>query len=94
MVSTASSAEIAMQRSPAEPKPGVDGGVGGEVEVGVGQHEHVVLRAAERLDALAVRGAGLVDVLRDRGGADEGDGLDVGVGEQGVDGLLVAVERR
>ena len=49
----------------------VDRGVGGEVEVGVGQHDHVVLRAAERLHALAVRGAGLVDVPRDRGRADE-----------------------
>jgi hypothetical protein len=58
---------------------GVDGGVGGQVEVGVGQDEHVVLGATEGLDALAVGGAGLVDVLRDRGGADEGDGLDVGV---------------
>ena len=54
--STASTTEIAMQRSPAEPKPGVDGGVGHEVEVGVGQHEHVVLRAAERLHPLAVGG--------------------------------------
>ena len=32
---------------------GVDGGVGREIEVGVGQHDHVVLRAAERLHALA-----------------------------------------
>ena len=31
----------------------VDGGVGREIEVGVGQHDHVVLRAAERLHALA-----------------------------------------
>ncbi len=33
---------------------GVDGLVGDEVEVGVGEHQHVVLRAAEGLDALAV----------------------------------------
>ena len=41
---------------------GVDGGVGGEVEVGIRQHQHVVLRAAERLHALAVTGRRLVDV--------------------------------
>jgi hypothetical protein len=31
---------------------GADRGVGGHVEVGVGQHDHVVLRAAERLHRL------------------------------------------
>ena len=30
------------------------GGVGRHVDVGIGQHDHVVLGAAERLDALAV----------------------------------------
>ena len=34
-----------------------DRGVGGQVDVGVGQHDHVVLRAAERLHPLAVRRA-------------------------------------
>src|SRR5207302_7502012 len=48
--------------------------------------------AAERLDALAVRDGLLVDVLGDGGGADEGDGLDAGVGEDGVDGVLAAVD--
>ena len=52
---------------------GVDHGVGGQVEVGVGQDHGVVLGAAEGLHALAVGGAGGVDVLRDRGGADEAD---------------------
>ena len=33
---------------------GADQRVGGELEVGVGQHDRVVLRAAERLHALAV----------------------------------------
>ena len=70
---------------------GVDGGVGGQVEVGVGQHDHVVLGAAEGLHPLAVRGAGLVDVAGDRSGADERNRLDVGVLEEPVDGLLVAV---
>ena len=44
-----------MQRSPAEPNPAGDGCVGGEVHVRVGQHDHVVLRAAEGLHALARR---------------------------------------
>ena len=69
-----------------------DEGVGGLVEIGVRHDDHVVLRAAERLDALAGGGAGAVDVLGDGRGADEADGLDGGVGEDGVDGGLVAVD--
>ena len=80
-----------MQRSPAEPYAARDRRVGGQVDVGVGQHEHVVLRAAEGLHPLAVRGAGLVDVAGDRRGADEADRGDVGVVEQRVDGHLVAL---
>lgn len=71
---------------------GGDGGVGGGVEVGVGQDQHVVLGAAEGLDALAVGGGGGVDVAGDRGGADEGDGGDVRVLQEAVDGDLVAVD--
>ena len=71
---------------------GADEGVGGLVEVGVGHDDHVVLRAAEGLDALAVRGALAVDVLGDGRGADEADGVDAGVVEDGVDGFLVAVD--
>ena len=71
--------------------PGRDGGVGGGVDVGVGEHDHVVLRTTERLHPLAVLGAGLVDVARDRGAADERDGIDVGVREQRVDRLGVAL---
>ena len=44
---------------------GVDGLVGCEIEISVGQNQHVVLRASECLHALAVRGTALVDVLRD-----------------------------
>ncbi len=73
---------------------GRDRGVGGEVDVGVGQHHHVVLRAAEGLDPLAVPGAGLVDVAGDRRGADEADRRDVGVAQQAVDGLLVPLQHR
>ena len=70
---------------------GVHGGVGGEIEVGVGQHDHVVLRAAERLHALARARRGLVHVARDRRRADERHRLHVGVLEQPVDRDLVAV---
>ncbi len=56
---------------PGGAEAGVDHGVGGEVEVGVGQDHGVVLGAAEGLDAFAVGGAGGVDVAGDRGGADE-----------------------
>ena len=65
--------------------------VRGEVEVGVGQDHRVVLRAAERLHALAVARRRRVDVFRDRRRADERHRLDAGVVEDGVDRLLVAV---
>ena len=70
---------------------GADGRVGGHVDVGVGEHDHVVLRAAERLHALAVLRAGLVDVARDRRRADEADRGDLGMLEHRVDRDLVAV---
>ena len=57
-----------------------------------GQDDHVVLGAAERLHALAVLRARLVDVAGDRRGADEADRGDVGVLEQPVDRHLVAVD--
>jgi hypothetical protein len=65
---------------------------GGVVEVGVGQHDGVVLGAAERLDALTALGRPGVDVPRDRGGADERDRVDAGVLEQRVDRHLVTVD--
>lgn len=71
---------------------GADEGVRHLVHVGVGHDDRVVLGAAEALGALAVGGGGLVDVLGDRGGADEADGLDALVGEQHVDDGLVAVD--
>ena len=70
---------------------GGDRGVRGRLDVGVFEHDHVVLRAAEGLDALAVGARALVDRLRDRGGADEADRVDVGAVEDRVDGDLVAV---
>ena len=52
----------------------------------------MVLGPAQGLYALSVRGAGSIDVLGDRGRADEGHRLDLGVGQQFVDGGLVALE--
>ena len=66
--------------------------VDGLVQVGVGHDDHVVFGATKALCALPVRGRGGVDVLRDVRAADEADGLDVGVGEDGVDRLLVALD--
>ena len=62
------------------------------VEVGVGHDDAVVLGAAERLDALPVRGAARVDVMGDVGRSDEADRLDVVMVEDRVDHLLVAVD--
>ncbi len=62
------------------------------VEVGVRHDDQVVLRAAQRLDALAGVRGGPVDVLGDRGGADEAHRRDVGMGEDGVHRLGVAVD--
>ena len=53
---------------------GADQGVDGLVHVGVGHDDHVVLGAAEALRALARRRGAGIDVLGDRGGADEADG--------------------
>ncbi|MDI2022947.1 hypothetical protein PJL18_03491 [Paenarthrobacter nicotinovorans] len=52
----------------------------------------MVLRSAQGLDALAVLGGGLVDVLGDRGGADEGDAVHVRVGQQALNGFLATVQ--
>ena len=64
----------------------------GHVDVGVGEHDHVVLRAAQRLHALAVLRPVLVDVARDRRRADEADGRDAGVLEDRVHRHLVALD--
>ena len=70
---------------------GADQGVGGHLEVRV-RHDHgVVLGPAEALGALAHAGGVRVDGLRDRGGADEADGLDARVLDERVHGGLVAV---
>ena len=62
-----------------------------EVEIGIGHDDRMVLGAAQRLHALAVARARLVDVFRDRRRADERYGAYLRMREQRVDGFLVAV---
>ena len=64
----------------------------GLVEVGVVHHDQVVLRPAERLDALAGARRRRVHVARDAGGADEAHRVDERVREQRLDGLAIAVD--
>ncbi len=65
--------------------------VSGVIDVRVRKHDGMVLRSAQSLHPLAVRGAPLTDVPRDRGRPDERDRCDVRVVEDGVDRLLVTV---
>ena len=67
------------------------GGIDGLVHIGVGHDDHVVLRAAQRLHALAVGAAARIDVFADGGGADKADGGHIGMVEDRVDGFLVAM---
>ena len=62
-----------MQRSPAEPYAAETAASAAMSMSASGQHDHVVLRAAERLAALPVRRRRLVDVPGDRRRADERD---------------------
>src|SRR3546814_7452391 len=64
------------------------------VEIGIGHDDAMVLRAAHRLDALSVRDAAVIDIMRDVRRADEADRADVGMVEDRVDHFLVAVEDR
>jgi hypothetical protein len=80
-----------MQRCPAEPKPALTAESAANGHVGVGQDQHVILRAAECLNALAVVRGGVVDVARDRGRADETHRRNVGMLEQALDRDAVAV---
>ena len=88
---TATAAETAMHRSPAEPNAAAARWSAAKLTSASGRTIGVVLGAAEGLDALAVRRGPPVDVLRDRGGADERDRRDAGVVQQRVHGLLVTV---
>ena len=64
----------------------------GSVHVGVGHHDHVILRAAERLHALAVLRGFQIDEFRDRRTADERNAGDSRVREQRVDGVFRAMD--
>ncbi len=70
---------------------GADDRLGRKAHVGVGHHDRVVLRTAQRLHSLAVCSTGLVDVFRDRRRSDERHRLDAGMHEDRVDRFLVAV---
>src|SRR5699024_3677511 len=76
---------------PSGPKAGVDGVIGYRVEVGIGQHEHVVFGTAQCLDAFAVRGGSFINIFRDRGGPHKGHRFDVVVFEQRINSWFTAV---
>ena len=61
------------------------------IDVRIGEDHHVVLRAAEGLHPLAVRGPRFVDVAGDRGGPDEADRPDLRMRQDPIDRHLVAV---
>src|SRR5699024_1246151 len=46
----------------------INGLVGNKVQVGIGKHQHVVLRTAEGLHALSILRGGFIDVLGNRSG--------------------------
>ena len=59
-----------------------------------GNDQHVVLGAAQRLNALAIAGGGFIDVLGHRRGAHETDGFHIGMLQQAVDGNAIALQHR
>ena len=69
-----------------------DEGVDRLVHVRIGHHDQMVLGAAEALHPLARGAAARIDIFGDGRGADEADGLNVGIVEQRVHRLLVAVD--
>ena len=75
------------------PVGGRHGGIGGQVQVSVGQDDHMVLSSTQGLDPLRLGGARRVDVASDRGGSHETERRNVGVFEEPVDGDLVAVDQ-
>ncbi len=63
----------------------------GHLGVGVGQHDQVILGAAQGQDPLEVAGAAAVDRLGHRGRADEAHRRDIGVVADGLDDVAAAV---
>ena len=76
---------------PAGPVGGTHHRADGIGHVCIGHHHRVVFRAAKRLYTLAVGATGRVYIFGDRCRPDEADGVDALVGQQRVDGFLVAV---
>jgi hypothetical protein len=66
--------------------------IGSGIQICIGHNEHVILRAAGCLDALAVRRRGLIDVFGNSGRADETDGRDVGMRKQRIDRFVAAID--
>ena len=52
----------------------------GKLNVSVRHDDRMVVRATQRLDALAVGDTRVLHDVRDRGGSNEGDGVDAGDG--------------
>ena len=88
---TATATEIAMQRSPADPYAAPISASRGVLEVGV-RHARPCDSSRRPAPARACRApCRLVDVLRDRRGADEAHRRDVRMREQRIDGHAVAL---
>lgn len=71
---------------------GVDRRVSSQIKIGIREYQHVVLCPAQCLNALAVCGAGCVDILGDGGGAHEGNRGNTLIGQQDVNGFLIPVD--
>src|SRR5712671_363351 len=89
---TATQDEIAMQRSPAEPNPALIIASAARSRSASGRITAWFFAPPQGLHPFPVRGGGGVDVLRDRGGSDEGHRFNCRVGQQCVDGGLVALK--
>ena len=83
---------MAMHRSPAEPYAALTAASAAMSRSASGSTSMWFLAPPSACTRLPLLGAGLVDVLGDRGGADEADRGDVGMLEDAVDGDLVAVD--
>ena len=71
---------------------GAEQRLGGQAEVGIGQHHRVVLGATQRLHALAAGAAALVQVAGHRRGPDEAQRLHARVVQQRIDRLAAAMD--
>lgn len=72
-------------------KRGASKGVEGALLLGVRHDNAVVLGGHVALDALAILGAALVDVVADKAAADKGDGLNLRSVAHGIDDALATL---